>query len=141
VKKSELKEVIKECVREVMFEDGMLSSLIKEVATGLGSTVLTAGQSTTTAPQKQDAANNNSEVRSKVIEALGLEKNQVQFDSPLLKNPKLGHLFEGTTPVQAESPKGAASFSTLAPGDSGVSLNSIPGAGSWGKVANRSGNN
>ena len=37
MKKSELKNIIKECVREVIFEEGMLSGIISEVVQGLGS--------------------------------------------------------------------------------------------------------
>ena len=40
MKKEELKKVlkplIKECIKEVMFEDGTLSTIIAEVAVGLG---------------------------------------------------------------------------------------------------------
>ena len=41
MKKSELRQVlkplIKECIKEVIFEEGVLSNLIKEVAVGIGS--------------------------------------------------------------------------------------------------------
>ena len=32
-----LKPLIKECIKEVIFEEGVLSNLIKEVAVGIGS--------------------------------------------------------------------------------------------------------
>ena len=35
MKKSELKNIIKECVKEVIFEEGVLSGIISEVAHGL----------------------------------------------------------------------------------------------------------
>ena len=35
--KAALKPLIKECIKEVIFEDGTLSTIISEVATGLGS--------------------------------------------------------------------------------------------------------
>ena len=35
MKKSELKSIIKECVKEVLFEEGVLSDLIAEVAFGI----------------------------------------------------------------------------------------------------------
>ena len=38
MKKSELKNIIKECVKEVIFEEGVLSGLITEVAKGLQTT-------------------------------------------------------------------------------------------------------
>jgi hypothetical protein len=36
MKKSELKNIIKECVREVIFEEGMLAGVVSEVVQGLG---------------------------------------------------------------------------------------------------------
>ena len=35
MKKSELKSIIKECVKEVLFEEGVLSNLVAEVAFGI----------------------------------------------------------------------------------------------------------
>ena len=35
MKKSELKNIIKECVKEVLFEEGVLSNLVAEVAFGI----------------------------------------------------------------------------------------------------------
>ena len=35
MKRSELKEMIKECVKEALFEEGVLSEIIAEVAFGL----------------------------------------------------------------------------------------------------------
>ena len=35
MKKSELKSIIKECVKEVLFEEGVLSNLVAEVAVGI----------------------------------------------------------------------------------------------------------
>ena len=46
MKKSELKNIIKECVKEVIFEEGVLSGIISEVATGLRGTTMTVVQET-----------------------------------------------------------------------------------------------
>ena len=35
MKRSELKSIVKECVKEVLFEEGVLSSLVAEVAFGI----------------------------------------------------------------------------------------------------------
>ena len=37
MKKSELKNIIKECVKEVIFEEGVLANVVSEVANGLQS--------------------------------------------------------------------------------------------------------
>ena len=35
MKKSELKSIIKECVKEILFEEGILSNIVAEVAFGI----------------------------------------------------------------------------------------------------------
>ena len=35
MKKSELKSIIKECVKEILFDEGILSNLVAEVAMGI----------------------------------------------------------------------------------------------------------
>ena len=44
MKKSELKNIIKECVRELIFEENFLSPIISEVATGLNNNMLYESQ-------------------------------------------------------------------------------------------------
>ena len=44
MKKSDLKDLIKECVREVVFETGVIKSIVTEVAQGLGTVTLNEGQ-------------------------------------------------------------------------------------------------
>ena len=91
MKKSELKNIIKECVKEVIFEEGVLSGLITEVIHGLGT---------------YDNIKNN------------------------FKNPEL---FEGTKPIPEGSGRGV--LSGVDPGDSGVDISNIPGAGRWAQSA------
>ena len=43
MKKAELKDLIKECVREVVFESGVIRSIVTEVAQGLGTSTLVEG--------------------------------------------------------------------------------------------------
>ena len=35
MKRSELKKIVKECVKEILFDEGVLSSLVAEVAVGI----------------------------------------------------------------------------------------------------------
>ena len=50
MKKDELKKIlkplIKECIKEVMFEQGTLSAIVSEVVQGLGGSVISESRST-----------------------------------------------------------------------------------------------
>ena len=130
MKKTELKEIIKECVREVIFEDGMMSNLVKEVVTGLNFAVLNENkpQVTENLQKNTQTAQEAAEIRAKVVGALGLEKKPLQADNMLLKNKELAHLFEGTAPLSEDGTR---------PGDTGINISSIPGAGNWGLISHR----
>ena len=61
MKKSELKNIIKECVKEVIFEEGVLSGIITEVAQGL--------QGVTVVQERQgNPIQNSNERRSQLAE-------------------------------------------------------------------------
>ncbi|HCT54719.1 MAG TPA: hypothetical protein DF712_19925 [Balneola sp.] len=123
MKKSELKNIIKECVKEVIFEEGVLSGIISEVATGLGArkVVETTTISESSTPQRTHASR-------EVLSSVG--KNAYEKIKNNFKNPEL---FEGTKPIPKGNGRGA--LSGISPDDPGVDLNSIPGMGSWAALA------
>tara|TARA_R100000657_G_C4611637_1_gene64425 strand:+ start:318 stop:707 length:390 start_codon:yes stop_codon:yes gene_type:complete len=126
MKKSELKNIIKECVKEVIFEEGVLSGIITEVIGGLNTTT-TLTENTPQAP-----ARNNLD-RQKIREALMGQSSSQNYEEVKQKfeDPSL---FEGTNPIP--STKGYNPMSGVAPGDRGVDISNIPGFGNWGNVAN-----
>jgi hypothetical protein len=129
MKKSELKNIIKECVREVIFEEGMLSGIVSEVVQGMGAPSLIQEQSQphrqkTSPPAKQQLA----ETKRQILNAMG--KNSYEDVKKRFANPEL---FEGTTPIKDSGGQGA--LSGVAPGDPGVDISNIPGFGSWSSVA------
>ena len=127
MKKSELKNIIKECVREVVFEEGMLSGIISEVVQGLQSKPLVQEAS----PQKQSrhqASSQIAETKKRMLDAVG--KNSYEDVKKQFSNPEL---FKGTQPIQEGKGKGA--LSGIAPNDPGVDISNIPGFGSWSNVA------
>tara|TARA_R110002074_G_scaffold400466_3_gene595998 strand:+ start:105 stop:500 length:396 start_codon:yes stop_codon:yes gene_type:complete len=126
MKKSDLKRVIKECVREVILEDGMLSGIVSEVVQGLGTPVIQERQQVRQ-PQSQASAH-LAETKRKVLDAMGT--NSYEDLKGRFKNPEL---FEGTQPIQENKGKGA--LSGMAPHDPGVDISNIPGFGSWSSVA------
>jgi hypothetical protein len=125
MKKAELKNIIKECVREVIFEEGMLAGVVSEVVQGLGKPMIqeTARPASPSPKSKQIA-----ETKRKVLDAMGT--NSYEDLKGRFKNPEL---FEGTQPIQEGNGKGA--LSGIAPNDPGVDISNIPGFGSWSNVA------
>jgi len=123
MKKSELKNIIKECVREIIFEEGALSGIIKEVVQGLdtGNTL----RATPSAPQQTPAQNSS---RRKVLDEIASQS----YDD-LKKTFPNPELFEGTTPLQES--RGGNALEGVHAGDSGVDISNIPGFGNWSSVA------
>ena len=129
MKKSELKNIIKECVKEVIFEEGVLSGLITEVSQGLIATNNTkpvVQEQIRKAPEKSLQFKQSKRRVLDAIGSSGYEDVKSKFSNP--------QLFEGTTPIP-ESGKGP--LGSVAPGDPGVDISNIPGLGSWAAVAKR----
>ena len=67
-----LRPLIKECIREAIFEEGVLSELVAEVATGLGSTTIVEQKAQ---PQRQASPSRErakiNETKKKMRDAIG----------------------------------------------------------------------
>ena len=129
MKKSELKNIIKECVKEVIFEEGVLSGLITEVAKGLQTTnIVQENRMASIVNASKKTSNPNREQTKKAI--MSAINNDYSDVKNKFSNPSL---FEGTKPIPSSGQKGA--LSGVSPGDSGVDLSSIPGMGNWATIA------
>jgi len=126
MKKSELKNIIKECVKEVIFEEGVLSGIISEVANGLRGTNKSVVQEAS--PPARTAEGRA--MREQVLNSVAKSSNPYEEAKKKFSNPEL---FEGTTPVPSGDGRGA--LSGVPPGDSGVDLSNIPGMSSWAHLA------
>jgi len=132
MKKTELKKILKplvtECIKEVMFEDGILSGIITEVARGMAATTPAPEQAPPTidpvAERMQRNAFNNassqrlSEQKNKLMAAIGKDAyNGVD-------------LFEGTTPApaQASATQQASPMAHQPPGDAGIDISNLFGS-------------
>ena len=122
MKKSELKNLIKECVREVIFEEGALRTIVTEVTQGLSTKQPITEQRTPT----NNVPEQRSDVRSKIIEAMGKNNTEDPYASVRKRMPN-SNLFEGTLPLDE------------AGGGSGIDIMNIPGIQNWGTIANRIG--
>ena len=129
MKKSDLKKlikpIVKECINEVLIEEGLLSNVVSEVAAGLqGNTIVEKQEIRNTTMQNNmrrkgiDASKKLEEQRQKMREAIGTNAyNGVD-------------LFEGTTPApgQQETPAGAVDLGNTS--DAGVDISSLMGGAS-----------
>ena len=132
--KKVLKPLIKECIREVIFEEGALSSVVSEVVKGMGQPIVENKQSFQTKQKPQyetdeQAKARLSRKRKKMMESIGKDAyNGV-------------NLFEGTTPAPAPQESGRGALSDVDPRDPGVDITSFMGKSSliWQKMAGKDG--
>jgi len=125
MKKSELKKVlkplIKECIKEVMFEDGTLSSIIAEVMRGTNATSSQPIVESRQVTQPQSPIETDNETRARLI-----SKRKELMDS-IGNNAYNGiNLFEGTTPTSAPSTAPTqGALSGVSPSDPGVDISNL----------------
>ena len=129
MKKSELKSIIKECVKEVLFEEGVLSNLVAEVAFGITKAQGTLTESASARTQQnnmmmQEAREQEAEERRKKL----LETKRKMLDA--MGNSKMAGAFEGTEPLrEGGSPSAPTSpQSPLAgrdPNDAGIDISGL----------------
>ena len=126
MKKSELKNIIKECIKEILFEEGVLSNLVAEVAFGI---TKARGTLVEAAPVKQDTAalaesrEQEAEQRRKKL----LETKRKMLDA--IGNSKMSNVFEGTEPLRqggtpGDSP-GQGPMSGRDPNDAGIDISGL----------------
>ena len=122
MKKSELKNLIKECVREIVFEEGAIKTIVAEVAQGLGASQALVEQRSpvAVATKSQDAQAN---VRAKIMEAMNKDRDNDPYAAARKRMPN-SNLFEGTLPIDQRE------------NSSGVDIRNIPGVQNWGAIAN-----
>ena len=126
MKKSELKNIIKECVKEVLFEEGVLSNLVAEVAFGITKAQSTLVEVKTSQPDSvdlQEAKEQELESRRRKL----LETKRKMLDA--MGNSKMANVFEGTEPLkQGGTPGTSAPHGPLAgrdPSDAGVDISGL----------------
>ena len=128
MKRSELKSIIKECVKEVLFEEGVLSNLVAEVAFGLAKAQVPLVETKQQTPQAntaamQEAREQEEELRRQKL----LETKRKMLDA--MGNSKMANVFEGTEPLkQGGSPSASPAHGPMAnrdPNDAGVDISGL----------------
>ena len=126
--KKVLKPLVKQCINEVLLEEGLLSTVIAEVMKGTGAARIVE----TKQPQKVD---NTAAMERKRKQAL--ERKRKLLDSIGSESYNGVNLFEGTTPAPAPVVEGSSQgpLSGVAPNDPGVDISALMGsAHTWKKV-------
>ena len=111
-----LKPLIKECIKEVIFEeDGALSHIIKEVAVGMsGKQQITEVKQITSAPPKRNDQQ--------------LKQRKKQLLDAIGRDAYGGiNVFEGTTPAPAQNSGGQGPLSGVDGSDPGVDISNLFG--------------
>ena len=122
--KNKVKPIIRECIKEILFEEGVLSGIISEVIKGTNNNVVY--ETKKVEPQKElinerkEIKKKSADTKKKLLDAIGKEA----FNGV--------NLFEGTRPIRAATASdGHSPLSNIEPGDSGVDISKIPGANVW----------
>ena len=136
MKKSDLKQLIKplvkECIHEVLLEEGLLSNVVAEVAKGMQGNLMTETQ------QRPPEAlfDNNLQMKRKADDTRSKlsERRKKLMDSIGGDAYNGVNLFENTAPLkQTSNPTGGPEMPSVLgddPGDAGVDISSIMGSAS-----------
>ena len=125
MKKSDLKQLIKplvkECIHEVLIEEGLLSNVVSEVAKGLQRPVIIEKQIDSN-PVRQNRRTKVTETNKKI------DDHRKKMMDSIGKGAFNGvNLFEGTTPTTSQQETAAGSVDLGSPTDSGVDISSLVG--------------
>ena len=125
-----LRPLVKECVRDIIFEEGFLSGIISEVVSGLN-----AGQHLREVPQYTSAPIDEVNERQQAIEQqkARIDEARRRMADAIGREAYGGaNLFEGTEPLPrggnpGASPSAPSPLSGYAEGDQGVNIDSLLG--------------
>ena len=124
--KKVLKPLIKECIKEVLFEEkGALSHIIGEVANGLSASNRSVVTESSPVPSKTNHNNRTFEREQK--KSIQLKEQRKKLLDAIGKDAYGGvNVFEGTTPAPAPTNNGAqGALSGVNPSDPGVDISNI----------------
>ena len=126
MKKSELKNIIKECVKEILFEEGVLSNLVAEVAVGI-----TRAQGQILESAKPTAASTNVSLEKKQEIEEAKRKKLLETKRKMLNaigGEKMKGIFENTEPLRnSGNSSGHSPLSGQDPSDAGIDISGLFG--------------
>lgn len=124
MKKSELKALIKECVREALFEEGILSNIVAEVAAGITKAQGIVTESKPTETFQSKVSGEQAEEKRKKL----LETKRKMLDA--IGGGNMANVFEGTQPLSSGGNTTSGTsvqgpLSGVDPRDSGVDISGL----------------
>ena len=145
MKKSDFKDMIKESIKEVLIEEGLLATVISEVAREFRKTAPPAPAASKSPPPEQrvyeEVAQAKERAEKSRAKLADMRKNMMESIGKSsykdIYNLNGVNLFEGTTPLASggnpgSSPSPAGSLSDVEPTDPGIDISSLVGnAGIW----------
>ena len=135
--KKMLKPLIKECIKEVVFEEGTLSTIISEVVRGTSQQPLVQESQPRVQLETDEQAKRRLQERAEAQK----QKRKTLLDSIGRGSYNGVDLFEGTTPLSnrdsghASSPHGSKALDGVDPSDPGVNIGAFASSGLWKKLA------
>mgnify|MGYP003626532327 CR=1 FL=1 len=145
MKKSDFKDMIKESIKEVLIEEGLLATVISEVAREFRKTTPPTPAASKSPPPEQrvyeEVAQAKERAEKSRAKLADMRKNMMESIGKSsykdIYNLNGVNLFEGTTPLASggnpgSSPSPAGSLSDVEPTDPGIDISSLVGnAGIW----------
>ena len=127
-----IKPLVKECINEVLLEEGLLSNVVSEVAKGLQQNVLVESKAEVSQKQEGPLFNDDLQMKRKNDEAkLKLKEHRQKLLESSNKDAYNGiDLFEGTNPLRSGGAPGTTETPSVLgddPGDAGVDISSLVG--------------
>ena len=125
MKKSELKNLIKECVKEVLFEEGILSNLVAEIAFGISKAQNTLVESAPKVNTRELQEAREQQEESRRIKMLETKRRMLEA----MGNSKMSNVFEGTEPLREGGTPDVVSaqgpMSGRDPNDAGIDISGL----------------
>ena len=137
--KKMLKPLIKECIKEVVFEEGTLSTIISEVVRGTSQQPLVQESQPRVQLETDEQAKRRLQERAEAQK----QKRKALLDSIGRGSYNGVDLFEGTTPLSnrdsgsSTSPQGSKPLDGVDPSDPGVDISKFNSSGIWKKLAGK----
>ena len=128
MKKSELKALIKECVKETLFEEGVLSEIIAEVAFGITKAQNLMVEAATPSQPRPEIQQQIREEKQEEQRKRLLETKRKMLDA--IGSDKMSKIFEGTEPLTSAGKPGAGAspqgpLAGRDPNDAGVDISGL----------------
>jgi len=128
MKRSELKALIKECVKETLFQEGVLSEIIAEVAFGITKAQSLMVENSQPPQPRQEVQQQIKEEKQEERRKRLLETKRKMLDA--MGNERMSKVFEGTEPLSSggnpnakASPQGP--LAGRDPNDAGVDISGL----------------